>query len=275
AERTGIATFGLRVVEAMDLSVFDVQIYAFFSSANLGEGIERIIRYQRLNHDAAKVTLIRVGNHAIFRHQLPDGHMLPSAAAQFVIGSAVKAARAATARDVAIEQVRFQHEAPSDISEYERVLGAPAFFSSEYNEIVFANAALEVPHDRADPGLAAVLDRHGEAALSALPRVDSLADRVRSLLAKELQGGNPSADTPAERLRMSTRTLARRLTDEGTSHKEVLDDLRGELAQRYLGDPNLAIAEVAFLLGFSEPSAFHRAFKRWTGQTPSQFRSAP
>ncbi len=79
----------------------------------------------------------------------------------------------------------------------------------------------------------------------------------------------------AEQLRMSTRTLARRPTDEGTSHKEILDDLRGELAQRYMGDANLAIAEVTFPLGFSEPSAFHRAFKRWTGRTPSEFRSAP
>ena len=81
-----------------------------------------------------------------------------------------------------------------------------------------------------------------------------------------------SAETVADHLRMSARTLSRRLADEGTSHKAILDELRADLARRYLEDAELAISEVAFLLGFSEPSAFHRAFKRWTGQTPSQFR---
>jgi len=92
---------------------------------------------------------------------------------------------------------------------------------------------------------------------------------------KELQGGNPAAETIAEHLHMSVRTLARRLAEEDTSHKALLDELRSDLARRYLSDAGLAISEVAFLLGFSEPSAFHRAFKRWTGQTPRQFRSGP
>jgi AraC-like DNA-binding protein len=273
-ERTGELGFGLRVAEAMDLGRFEVQGYAFLSSANLGEGIERVIRYHRLNHDAAMLTLRREGSQAIYRHELPGGHQLPAAAAQFVIGVMVLGSRAATQSDVPIEEVRFVHDAPPDLSDYARVFGVPVRFSCEHNEVVFSAAALDLPHAKADPGLAMVLDQHASACLAALPRVDTLVDRVRTLLAKELQGGNPSADTTADALGMSTRTLARRLKAEGTSHKEVLDELRAALARRYLGDASLAISEVAFLLGFSEPSAFHRAFKRWTGQTPAEFRSA-
>lgn len=272
-EVTGVPTFGLSVVEAMDLSVFEVQMYAFLSSANLGEGLERILRYHRLNHDAAQLSLVRDGDRVWNRHELPGGHRLPAAAAQFVLGVFVKAVRQATGGAAEVSAVHFQHDAPEDTSAYERVLSAPVVFGAEYNQVELPASALDVPHLKADPGLAAVLDRHGEALLEALPKVDSLADRVRSLIARELRGGNPSAEHIADELRMSTRTLARRLSDEGTSHKELLDGLRCDLAQRYLGDAALSIGEVAFLLGFSEPSAFHRAFKRWTGKTPAEFRS--
>lgn len=273
-KRANGRAFGLRVAEAMDLAQFDVQIYAFMSSPNLGAGIEQIIRYHRLNHDAAKLSLIKNDATAIVRHTLPGAHRLPASAAQFIIGAMVLSARGATGVDVPIEEIRFQHSAPTDMSDYTRVLRAPVRFEAQHNELVLRAAALSLPHRKADPGLAAVLDRHGRALLDALPKVHSFADRVRTLLASELKGGNPSADNMAEKLRMSKRTLARRLAAEGTSHKALLDDLRASLARRYLADASLAISEVAFLLGFSEPSAFHRAFKRWTGQTPTAFRAA-
>lgn len=272
AERTGVETFGLRVVEAIDLKVFDVQMYAFLSSADLEEGIGRVIRYQRINHDVARVSLVRTPHEAIYRHELPGGRAPPGSVAQFVLGSVVKAARVATGDAIEITEVRFRHPEPEDTEEYARLLRAPCSFGNPYNEVVFPLTALRLPLLRADPGLASVLDRHAQNLLETLPRLESLVDHVRGLLAKELQGGNPSAEHIAEALRMSTRTLARRLAAEGTSHKELLDDLRSELARRYLGDPSLSIGEVAFLLGFSEPSALHRAFKRWTGQTPANAR---
>jgi len=274
-EQTGVPTFGLRVVEAMDLGTFDVQIYAFISSPTLGEGLERLQRFHRLNHDAALLSIRRTSTEAICRHRLPGGHVLPPAAAQFVLGTMVRAAREATDGRVEIREIRFEHSQPDDVSDYDRVLAAPIRFGCDANEVVLPLHALDLPLLKADPGLVAVLDRHGQALLDALPRVDSLADRVRTLLMKELQGGNPAAETIAEHLHMSVRTLARRLAEEDTSHKALLDELRSDLARRYLSDAGLAISEVAFLLGFSEPSAFHRAFKRWTGQTPRQFRSGP
>jgi len=89
----------------------------------------------------------------------------------------------------------------------------------------------------------------------------------------ELNGGDASLVALAARIGMSERTLQRKLSGQGTSHQKLLDEMRRELALRYLRDPNIAICEAAYLLGFSESSAFHRAFKRWTGATPSEFRS--
>jgi len=274
AEVTGLETFGLRVVEAMDLSALDVQMYAFLSSANLEEGIERITRYHRLNHDAAQIGLVRRDGEVAYRHQLPGGHRLPLVAAQFILGVVVKAVRTATGGAAEIREVRFQSPRPADVSEYERVLTTDVIFDAPDNEVAFPPSTLSVPHVKADPGLSAVLHRHAQALLDALPLVESLADRVRGLLAKELHAGNPSAAHVADLLGVSPRTLARRLAAEGTSHKELLDGVRAELAKRHLSESSLSVGEVAFLLGFSEPSAFHRAFKRWTGQTPASFRSA-
>jgi AraC-like DNA-binding protein len=91
---------------------------------------------------------------------------------------------------------------------------------------------------------------------------------------KELEGGNPSAVRIASALHMSGRTLTRRLEDEGTTFKDLLDDLRKSLSLRYVGSTDLGLSEIAFLLGFSQSAAFHRAFKRWTQQTPLEYRRA-
>jgi AraC-like DNA-binding protein len=100
-----------------------------------------------------------------------------------------------------------------------------------------------------------------------------MSDRVRGILTLLLRDGEPSASITASRMKMSARTLNRALAAEGTSYRAILDQLRHELACRYLADSRLSIGEIGFLLGFSEISAFYRAFKRWTGQTPAVFRA--
>lgn len=108
--------------------------------------------------------------------------------------------------------------------------------------------------------------------LQRLPKGEAATDAVRRCLAGELCNGQPTLEQIAPRLHMNPRTLHRRLDDEGTNCRRVLKDVRRELASRHLAERQLAISEIAFLLGFSEPSAFHRAFKRWTGHAPLAFR---
>jgi AraC-like DNA-binding protein len=274
-ERTGDDAFGLHVAEATEFGVFDVQSYAFVSSPTLGEGLARIASYQRLNHDAARVIVETHDDLVTIRHALPGGVNVPRHVAEFIVATLVLAARAATETTLPIVELRFAHREPADTSEHQRILAAPLRFDANENAIVLPSSALDLPHARADARLVQMLDRHANDLLGRLPEVRDFTDRVRAVLAAELRGGNPSAEHVADTLHMSVRTLSRRLADLGTSHKELLDTLRCELAKTHLAADALAIGEVAFLLGFSEASAFHRAFRRWTGRTPQEFRRDP
>ena len=108
--------------------------------------------------------------------------------------------------------------------------------------------------------------------LQRLPKGEAVTDLVRRLLAGELCNGEPTLEEIVPRLHMSARTLHRRLEEEGTSFRQVLAEVRREIAARHLSERRLAIDEIAFLPGFSEPSAFNRAFKRWTGHAPLGYR---
>jgi AraC-like DNA-binding protein len=127
---------------------------------------------------------------------------------------------------------------------------------------------------KADPRLHAIIGQHADHVLSSLPAVQSVTAEVRRVVAEELAEGNPSAVHVARRLGMSTRTLGRSLDVEGTSFKDLLEDVRKRLALRYVASRDFGLAEVALLLGYSQTGPFHRAFRRWTGKTPLEYRKA-
>lgn len=269
--RSGDDAFGIHAAEQIRPGAFDVLDYATRSSATLGEGLERLVRYHRILHDAAVVRLSVEGDRARLSHELPGEVALPRHVAEFIAAGWVVVARQATGVDFAPLDVSFRHPAPSDVSEHRRLFRAPIQFNGATNGVVLPRTLLDTPLVKSDPGLCAVLERHARELLEKIPRANSLSDRVRQLLAKDLSTGVPSAELSAPRLHMSRRTLQRLLRADGTTFTELVD-FRRDLAMRYLGEPQIGVAEVAFLLGFSEASAFHRAFRRWTGTTPSAYR---
>jgi AraC-like DNA-binding protein len=121
--------------------------------------------------------------------------------------------------------------------------------------------------------LFSILDMHARTLLDQLPGPSDIVGHVREAIEAELQGGNPTLESIAKRLAMSTRTVQRRLREQGVLFNEVLDEMRFQAARFYLADRGIAGAEIAYLLGFADQSSFNRAFKRWTGQTPSDYRS--
>jgi AraC-like DNA-binding protein len=143
-----------------------------------------------------------------------------------------------------------------------------------HNALVFLRAHLDAPMSHAHAGLQAAYEQHVSGLLSRLKRDEGVAGRVRAVLVEQLRAGDFSVTTVARRLAMSVTTLRRRLGEEDTSHREILDEVRRELAQSYLGDASLAISEVAFLLGFSHVTGLYKAFHRWShGTTPAEFRA--
>lgn len=270
---TGDPDFGLHVGRAVPPGGLGVPEYACRKSPDLRAGLERVSRYMRLNHDVARVELRDTPRGLLLEHVLPPGRTLPRSAVDFMMAAMITLLRDATGRPLRPVEVQTDYPRPADRTALDAFYGAPLRFDAGRRACVFSPDDATAPMVGAEPALCGILDAHAQLLLDRLPTVESLTERVRALVAEELRGGNPTAEHIADRLGMSVRTLQRRLGDEGTSHRSVLTGLRTDLAASYLRDPALAIAEVAFLLGFSEPSAFHRAFKRWLGLTPAAFRA--
>ena len=273
AELTGDHDFGLHVGESVNPSAFDVVGYCAINSPTLGAAFTRVARYHSIWTDGALFTLESSGPISAVVYRYVD----PTIVQHRQDSEMTLATVAALCRNIATPEfvptaVEFQHEAPPDTSEHQRLFCCPIEFRAPVNKLSFASSFLSFPIAKADPSLCVLLDRHAEELLAKFPPRDSLVDQVRSIITGELRGGDPSLERVADQLGFTPRTLQRKLQELGASHNELLDQMRRQLAIRYLREREMAICEVAYLLGFSESSSFHRAFKRWTGMTPKEFR---
>ncbi|MBI3652840.1 MAG: AraC family transcriptional regulator [Acidobacteria bacterium] len=266
---------GLHLAETSPPGVFDILGYAASHSPTIGEAFKRIIRYYTLWSDGAGFHLELDNQQARLIYSITDPQVgFYRQDCEFTLAVILLNLRLLTGIEARPVEVRFQHAKPKNISEHQRIFKSPVRFARQTNELIFDQAVLTLPIMNADAGLCAVLERYAEEMLAKHPQPQGLLEEVRQLLSQELRGGNPSLATIAGQLRMSPRTLQRRLKDEGLSHKELLEEMRKELSAHYLRESNISTGEVAYLLGFSEPSAFHRAFRRWHSMTPKKFKQA-
>jgi AraC-like DNA-binding protein len=170
-------------------------------------------------------------------------------------------------------EVWFQHAPPRDPTLHEHFFGCPVRFHAPETRLVLERRAVERPLLKRDPTLYAYVDRHARALSERQAEQASLSGRVRQHLLEVLEQGEPRPTDVARALGTSERTLQRRLKEGDRTFSDILDDVRRELASSYLCDERLAIFEIAFLLGYSETSSFHRAFRRWTNMGPQEFRA--
>ena len=170
------------------------------------------------------------------------------------------------------EAVFFQHAAPPDISFHEDYFGCPVIYEADRDALQVSEAMLQVPNQLGDARISDFFDTHMEKELAELADDSALEKRVRIQIAQRLSEGVPNVSDIAAQLGMSGRSLQRRLAERGFAYQDLVDESRRELAERLLKASDYALAEIAFMTGFSEQSAFTRAFKRWAGQTPRSFR---
>lgn len=275
ATLTGDDQVGLHLAEHADLRAVEVHYYAMSASGSLGEAYTRLCRYQRLVHETSRIEMVDVRDGVALRHVLPGGRAAGRQTAEFLLATWVRAGREITGVDWAPAEVRFAHADPGVSTEHTRIFRAPIRFAAPDNAVVIPVDLLALPCRRPDPPLAAFMDRYaGEHAVGRDIEPATTAERVRHVLSARPDAMPPVAGAVARRLHMSVRTLNRVLAAEGTTFRALAASTRRELAERALSHPHASIAEVAFALGFSELSAFHRAFRRWTGMTPGEFRSA-
>lgn len=268
---TGDHDLGLKAAREISPGDYGALEYLARSAATWSEAAATVGRYMRLINDALRFSVQEEGERA-FIH-LDSVIPLPRAAADFQSAAFHISANHFWSEEPPTFEAWFMHAAPHDRTEYERTFpGAELRFDTPWSGFVVARSYLKLPMKSADPKLYELILKHAEAMLAELPRAENLTEKVRDLLARELSGGTPSLRHVARRLGMSERTLTRHLEEEGTQFKVLLADLRRRLALRYVGRSQLPMSEVALLLGFSQAAAFHRAFRRWTGQTPLEYR---
>jgi AraC-like DNA-binding protein len=171
------------------------------------------------------------------------------------------------------ERIWFAHPAPADLSPLVAVLGTPRLsFNAEESGFTLSGASLATPLRTSDAPLLALLDSVARETAAENTGPNRFLGRLRQQIRESLAAGGPVIEDMARALRVSPRTLQRRLANEGTYFQQLVDAVRAELALRYVKEGRLSLREVACQLGYAEPSAFLRAFKRWTGKTPRQFR---
>jgi AraC-like DNA-binding protein len=271
-EETGESGIGLRLAEQVRPEMFEVFGYVITSSATLGDALLRATLFVRLVSESQEISFYVDGERAVLtvKPMYPD--LIHPESMEFIVGAIGIVGRQITGQQLSAIEARFTHAEPTDLTHHHRLFPCPVLFGQPHNGFVISSSLLHTPVISHDSRLCAELEAQAEQMLSKLPRAGDLSRKVQELISAELRGGNPSADNVAERLSMHPKTLSRRLKSEGTSHQQLLDQLRYQLAERYLRRPNMSIGEVAFLLGYSDTSSFNKAFKRWTGAAPQAYR---
>ncbi|KMT54770.1 AraC family transcriptional regulator [Pseudomonas fildesensis] len=271
-QASGDAAIGLRVSRFVSPTTFHALGYALVASGSLREVFERIVRYHQVVSDALTLELSRDGERYCFRLLQPEGGQPPALEAIDAFAAIyVRTCRNRLGRDYAPLAVHLRRPEPVDPTPWHTVFRAPVFFSACEDRLEFAARDFDSHLDDANPELA----EHNETVLKrTLAQLQPLTweRKVRAAIEAQLPEGEPSAERIAQALHLSLRSLQRHLADEGCRFDALLNECRENLALVHLRDPQCSLTEISHLLGFADTSSFNRAFKRWTGMTPGQFR---
>lgn len=271
AARCGDPTFGLTAAAIVGVSRLDAIDYVLQRSANVHEMIARFMRYQRLFHDANASSVVEREELCELRHGF-EGELARSRhLTEFILAMWVARFDSFRLRDE-LRWVCFRHPAAADRAAYTRVFGDLVRFDAAHDGLALPRALLEAPLPEADPSFARSFEAELERELAELRTGTTFPDEVRATIARLIGSGDGcEIDVVARRLAVSARTLQRRLGAEGTSFRELVDLARRDLALQSVRRSAANLTELSFLLGFSEVSAFSRAFRRWTGQSPTEY----
>lgn len=274
---TGDADLGLHSAESYNPGALSIVGYVVLSCASAAQALDRLARYAPLLNEGLQVQLQHQQGltHCSFGAAPGIDSFLRRSPRQAVetlaAGIVLTLGRLAT-RPPQPLRVLFQHAAPASTAEHRRLLGPAVLFGQAQNAVVYDSAALDSGMLSADPGLLQMFEGDAGRRLQALQAQHTVSARVLAVVSAGLKGEVPSLASVAAALAMSERSLQRGLRDEASSFRDIVDQARKNLALQHLARPGTSATDVAFLLGFSEPSAFSRAFRRWTGGPPTQFR---
>ena len=263
----------LHAAEACPIGAYKVIDYMGANAATVGEAFRYTARYFPLINTAVALPIDEASDPITFEvcdASGPAGVSRPYA--EYCLAVFVLHIRGVTGLPLPLRRVTFVHRTPPELSEHERVFGCAVQFEAEHNRLYIDRSVWDMRIESAQSGVLQILSEHAELLLDRLPRGPDLVERTRQAIGERLRGGDPSLESVARGLGTSARSLQRHLRELGYSYNALADEVRAATARLYLKQPDIAIAEVAYLLGFADQSSFNRAYKRWTGQTPARAR---
>jgi len=271
-EATGDVAFGIRTVTAFHPSHMGALGYAWLASRTPRDAWTKMHRYSRVEADTFRLTLAEKAPEFHVGY-FWDGDWKPIDSQIYaVMALLVHLNRRVSDEGMNPLRIEFTTEAPPDLAPFEAHFRCELKFGQRQQLLVLPSECLDAPTPRAHAELEQATEEMVNRYLSIREKSD-IVSQVRSALFECLPEGNVSAERIAAQLCVSSRTLQRRLDDVGMSFRGLLNDVRRDMAHRYLQDRALSLTEISYLLGFSEPSSFTRAFRNWTGSSPSQARA--
>jgi AraC-like DNA-binding protein len=274
AERLNSPELGLTAGERLAPGDFDSLELALRSCANLREALLLFSRFMALVHGAQEAHLTEDGELVTLELRITDDVAQSPASNDYALTSAYALCRRYMVRPCNVREVHLRHSSPSYFDSYERVFpGARLRFGRRHNALVLDRAWLDTPLASAHLGLRSVFEAQARARLERLHSSKAISLRVRQVLETQLRGGEAGIATVAQKLGVNVSALRRELAEEGTTYRKLREELRAELAERYLGDRALSVSEVAFKLGFATVAAFSKAFRRGHAVPPSAYRA--
>jgi AraC-like DNA-binding protein len=271
----GDPAFPLRAASTFQLEDHEIFGFLAMSCETLGQAYERTATYRALYCVGARWEIqldadaVRLIWYPWTGDPADPGYR---AAMDFAVADMADAIRRLGRSAPRPTEVRLVHPAPARTAEFAAYYGVLPQFASPLYELVYPPGVLELPIHSFSSRLRDYFDAECRRLVSTLGSGTSLVEQVRKRLIGAMDGGETSIETTAKQLGMSPRSLQRRLADEGTGYNDLLAEIRAEFAKRYLARGTLSASEVAYLIGFTEPPAFFKAFKRWTGMTPREFQ---
>ena len=268
-----VPDLALRAAEAVPPGAYKVIDFVVANAPTVGAGLERIVRYFPIIDP--RVRLAVAAGDPFELSMMSELGEIPPPSQQYTLAAIVLRSRASTGVRWPLAAVELTFDPPADLTAYDAIFGAPIEFRRPRVCLRIPRASWDLPVTGANHALFSILEDHAGRLLAELPdRAPTFVESLRARLRAQLRGGDVAISAVAKAMAMSERTLQRRLDELGLSYSDVLDEIRQELGGQYLRAPDVSIAEVAWLLGFSDQSAFSRAFKRWTGHSPGAWRSA-
>lgn len=272
AELIGDPLVGLRSADHLHPSHFGALGYAWMASSSLLAGIHRLVRYARMFNENETWSIEEGAQDLVLTAELSVPPRRPWEVADSLIAGMIALCRINYGQDLNPERVTLVRPAPEDPGPWFSFFRCPVIFDSDANRLVLSMKKATKSLPGADPQLLAVHESVIQRYLAGIDHGD-IVNRARIEITDQLPSGGVSENSVARALNMSKRTLHRKLRDEGETFRSVLAGVRQGLAAGYLEDRTLSLIEIAFLLGFSDASAFTRAFRRWHGKSPSEVRA--